>query len=116
VTRAARTVDGLLAQLPSDDPERGALEARASKYGRACGCSSGALFLLSSVLLVAAYFAAGGGVGMSSAAAALVFVVVATLVGKLAGLSLAALRLSLLGRSIGRRLRQQRRLERVHVH
>ena len=115
--RTARTIDGLIAQLPPDDPEKEAMQARAARYGRACGCSAGALFLVISALLVVVYFAAGGDFGVLSALAGIGFVVVATIAGKLLGLSLATLRLRLLGRSIDRRVRRlQGGLGHVHVH
>jgi hypothetical protein len=116
VQRTARTLDGLIARLPADDPEKDALQARAAKYGRACGCSAGAAFLVASVLLSAAYFAAGGELGVRSGFACVVLVFVATLAGKLVGISLATLRLGLLRRSVDRRLRRQGRLGHVHVH
>jgi hypothetical protein len=117
VERTARTVDGLIARLPPDDPVTSALQARAARYGRACGCSTGALFLVVSALLVVAYFAAGGEPDVLTAVAGLGFVAVATIVGKLVGMSLATLRLRLLRRTIDRRLRRlQRGLGHVHVH
>jgi hypothetical protein len=115
--RAARTVDRLLAQLPSDDPEKPSLQARAVEYGRDCGCSVGALFLTVAVLLAVLYVVAWGGLDLRTGLVAVAFVFVAASVGKLAGLLLAALRLRLLGRSIARRLdRQQARMGHVHVH
>lgn len=115
--RTARTVDGLLARLPSDDPERPALEARASGYARACGCSTGALFLVASTIVAAVYFAAGGELAFQTVLASIGFVVAASLLGKLVGLAAATLRLRLLGRSIDRRLRRQEGpLGHVHVH
>jgi hypothetical protein len=110
VTRAAQTVDRLLAELPPDDPERKALEARAVEYGRACGCSEGALFLAVAVVVTAVYVVVWGAVDLQTGIASLVFVFAAALVGKLAGLLLARLRLRLLGRSIARRLSH------VYVH
>jgi hypothetical protein len=117
VGQTATTVDGLIARLPPDDPEKGAFQARAARYGRACGCAVGAFFLAFSALLVVTYFAAGGEFGVLSGLAGLAFVVVATIVGKLVGMSLATLRLRLLRRSIDRRLsRLQGGLGHVHVH
>jgi VIT1/CCC1 family predicted Fe2+/Mn2+ transporter len=117
VERTARAVDGLIARLPPDDPEREALQAQAARYGRACGCSVGGLFLVASALLVVAYFAAVGELGVRSGLAGLAFVLVATIVGKLVGISLATLRLRLFRRSIDRKLRSlQGGLGHVHVH
>ena len=117
MTRAVRTVDRLLAQLPSDDPEKPSLQARAVEYGRECGCSLGALFLTAAVVLAALYVVAWGGLDLRTGLASVAFVFVAASVGKLAGVLLAALRLKLLGRSIARRLdRQRARIGHVHLH
>jgi hypothetical protein len=115
--RAARTVDRLLVQLPSDDPEKPSLQARAVEYGRDCGCTLGALFMTVAVLLAALYVVVWGGLDLRTGLVSVAFVFVAASVGKLTGLLFAALRLRLLGRSIARRLdRQQARIGHVHVH
>lgn len=114
--RTTRTVDALLARLPSDDPEKPALQARASGYSRACGCSTGALFLVASTILAAVYFAAGGELAVRTVLAGIGFVLAASLLGKIVGLATATLRLRLLGRSIDRRLRHEGPLGHVHVH
>jgi hypothetical protein len=112
----ARTVDGLIARLPPDDPDKEVLQARAARYGRACGCSAGAFFLTAATLLVAAYFAFAGDLGVLSALAGLGVVVAATIVGKLVGMSLATLRMGMLRRSVDRRLRRHGGPGHVHVH
>jgi hypothetical protein len=115
--RAVRRVDRLLAQLPSDDPEKPSLEARAVEYARDCGCTLGALFLTAAMLLAVLYLLVWGGLDVRTGSASIAFVLVAASVGKLAGLLLAALRLRLLGRSIARRLdREQAGMSDVHVH
>ncbi len=117
VKRAVRTVDRLLAQLPTDDPEKSSLQARAVEYGRDCGCSLGGLFLTAAVVIAALYVVAWGGLDLRTGLAGVAFVFVAASVGKLAGLLLAAVRLRLLGRSIERRLdRHHARIGHVHLH
>jgi hypothetical protein len=117
MTRAARTVDRLLVQLASDDPEKPSLQARAVEYGRDCGCTLGALFLTAAVPLAALYVVAWAGLNLRTGLASVAFVFVAASVGKLTGLLLATLRLRLLGRSIARRLdRQRARIGHVHLH
>jgi hypothetical protein len=113
--RQTSAVDGLLAQLPADDPGRADLQRRARAYSQACGCPAGGLFLVAAILLVSTYFATTGAVGVGTVAASVFFVIVATAVGKSVGLLVAGLRLAMLRRSLSRKL-QQRSLGHVVVH
>jgi hypothetical protein len=115
VSRTAH-VDALLAHLPADDPDRAALQARATTYSRDCGCTIGAAFLAGSLPLAFAYFTLTGGLSIRRGIAGLLFVLIASLSGKAAGLVLASLKLALLRRSILRKIRAQEYLKHVHVH
>ena len=99
-------MDALLAAWPPDDPERAALQARARKYGRECGCALGGAFATAALVGAAVYLAAGH-LGVATAAASVLLVFVAAGSGKLLGLLLASLRLVLLRRSLVRRLARQ---------
>jgi hypothetical protein len=114
--RRTALVDGLLARLPADDPDRAALQARTAAYGQECGCTMGAMFLAGSFPLALAYFVLTGGLSVGRSIAGILFLLVAALSGKAVGLALAKLRLALLCQSILRKLRAQERLEHVHLH
>jgi hypothetical protein len=115
VSRTAH-VDELLARLPADDPDRAALQARATTYSQDCGCTMGVAFLAGSLLLALAYFTSTGDFNARRAIAGLLFVLGAALSGKAAGLVLASLKLALLRRSLLRKIRAQEYLKHVHVH
>ena len=111
-----RAVDALLVRLPPDDPDRVALQARASAYATECGCAMGGAFMAGATVLAVLYFSLAGELGVSSGAIAVAVVLVATLAGKGAGVALASLRLLLLRRSLSRKLRSERSSAYVHVH
>jgi hypothetical protein len=111
-----RAVDALLARLPADDPERATLQARAAAYSSDCGCAMGAAFMAGASLVALLYFVFAHGLGFWPGLAGLAFVLVATMVGKLAGLLVASLKLAFLRRSLSRRLRSERCSAYVHVH
>jgi hypothetical protein len=88
-------------------PELQNLLERASRFRSECGCSSGAVFMLISLGMVFAYVAVKPEAGLLDRAVqvllGLVTVLVASIVGKTAGIGIARFRLALLTRHIATR-------------
>jgi VIT1/CCC1 family predicted Fe2+/Mn2+ transporter len=116
MTHASHLVDVLLAQMPADHPERPALQARAIEYSQDCGCSMGGYFLAGAAAFAIIYFAIFGGFSFRTAVASAVLVLLAAVAGKLTGLLIARLRLTLLRRSIARRIQHHKESDHVNVH
>jgi hypothetical protein len=75
----------------------------------------GAAFLTAALLLTLVYFATIGNVGVQSGIAGVAFVLLASVLGKAAGLLLASVRLALLRWSLARRL-ERTGPGHVHMH
>lgn len=113
--RAAEAVDALLAQVPADDPERPALQARAGKYSRECGCALAGAFLAAALLLALIHFATGGHLGLRTGVEGALFVLGAAALGKAVGLLQAQLKLAWLRRLLSRKL-ERTGVSHVYVH
>jgi hypothetical protein len=107
-TRIAIAVEGLLAEMAAGDPERAALEVRASRYAGECGCKLGSIFLAVSLIAVPVFVGVRGDVGAGTVVVGVLAVFASSLLGKVAGLLLARARLALLHVSLVRKLGQAR--------
>jgi hypothetical protein len=116
VAGTRHAIDGLIAQLPPDDPERARVEAHAAKLGRACGCGLSATALTVALFSAAAYVAVRGGLTFRTIGLSLVFVLAAAVLGKATGLLVASLRLELLRWSLERTGQARKGMGHVDVH
>ncbi len=114
-SRTVLLVDALLVRLPTDEHERCALAARARAHARDCGCATGGAFLGVALVLTVLYLAATADMRVRTLVASAAFVLLATLLGKVAGLLLAWLKLAALQRSLSRRVGGSGS-KNVHVH
>jgi len=119
VTRGFRNgrsaaIDVLVVQLELESAERRELQTRVGRLSRECGCAFGGVALAAALVGTVVYVGVSGDRGPRTLALGAGSVVAAALVGKVAGLALASLRLELLRRRLARRLRRHER-ERRHV-
>lgn len=76
----------------------------------------GGYFLAGAAAFAIIYFAIFGGFSFRTAVASAVLVLLAAVAGKLTGLLIARLRLTLLRRSIARRIQHHKESDHVNVH
>jgi VIT1/CCC1 family predicted Fe2+/Mn2+ transporter len=99
---AARRADDLARLVPDADPGKATTRAEISRLGHACGCATGAAFLIGATVLVAAYAALSGERGARFVLLGVLFVLTASMVGKLTGVLVAVARLAAIRRRLSR--------------
>lgn len=105
----------LAAQLPESDPRIGESRSRIASLANECGCTMGGTFFAAAVAVSVTYFLIAGAPDLGSGLLAIGFVFVASVVGKLVGLSVARIRLLWLRRVLTARLASVE-VSRVHLH
>jgi len=103
----------IAAQLPESDPRIVEIRSRMASLANECGCTMGGTFFAAAVALAVTYFLIAGRPDLGSGLLAIGFVFVASVVGKLVGLSVARIRLLWLRRVLTARLAS---VEVSHVH
>lgn len=111
----ASRVDALTTRLPDSDPRKAELRSRIATLSNECGCQMGGVFLVAASVVAVAYLVTRSR-SLTTVVLALGFVLLLSGVGKLAGLTLAWLRLLLIGRTVERRLAMQSQVRHVDLH
>src|SRR5205823_12877452 len=106
---------GLAPQQTESDARIGEIRSRIARLATECGCNMGGIFFAVAVPLVVTYFLIAGGLSLGSGLLAIGFIFVASVVGKLIGLSLARIRMLLLRRILAVRVAAME-VSRVHLH
>ena len=91
--KAARQSDALASQLPDTDPDKASIRARIARLGHECGCAAGGTFLVAATLLFVVYAALLGELDVRLVVLGAAFIFVSTMLGKLAGILTAVVRL-----------------------
>jgi hypothetical protein len=104
LTRIARSADRLAVRLPDTDLDKATWRARVARLGGECGCAAGGASLVGAVVVAVVHALRAGDPGFALLVASVAFVFAASLVGKLAGVTVAAIRLLKLRRRIASRL------------
>lgn len=104
IARVARRADVLAARLPDTVPDKAETRARIARLASECGCSSGGAFLVAALVVASAYGSTVGEPGVRLVLLSVGFVLVSALVGKLAGVTVAVVRLTAIRRTLSARL------------
>lgn len=115
MARTSAAIGELATQLGLDPSERAEVHARMDRYNRDCGCALGGVFTVAALLTVVVYIAVTAAFAIGVIGAGIAFVFASSLLGKVLGLAVAAVRLGLLRRSLSRRARL-RGESHVYVH
>ena len=102
--KAARQSDALASQLPDTDPDKASIRARIARLGHECGCAAGGTFLVAATLLFVVYAALLGELDVRLVVLGAAFIFVSTMLGKLAGILTAVVRLAVLRRQLAHRV------------
>jgi hypothetical protein len=111
----ARHADALAARLPDTDPLKPELRSAIAAFASECGCTMGGAFFAGGTVIALAYFVVTGMPSIGSALIAIGLVFVASGIGKIAGLTIARIRLLRLARTVVARL-SSGEVACVHVH
>ena len=101
---AARRADALASQLPDTDPDKASVRARIARLGSECGCAAGGAFLIAASLLVVLYAVLFDRLSVRTVVLGAGFVFVSSVLGKLAGILTAVVRLAVLRRRVADRV------------
>ena len=104
-------IEEFISSFPDDREEMLSYINRAKKYSSECGCSLGAKFLMVSTAIFIVYFFLSNDFAMANLPEEIflgtLFIFTSTIVGKLAGIGIARIRLALLYKHLtAKRLRQ----------
>jgi hypothetical protein len=94
------TIDELIARMPSGSSEINNIRRRVIAFRNDCGCSMSGAFLIACALSELVYFPLHGVHHVRSILIGIALIIVSALVGKLLGIGVARLRLSLLHRHV----------------
>jgi hypothetical protein len=106
-------VDALLRRLPDGDSYKASAQKRAAGFDHECGCAMGGIFLIAAAVLAAGYLLLNQHVTIGTLPAAAGFVFASAIAGKLIGLLVARIRISLLHREVSVRVAK---VEAGHVY
>ena len=104
IARAARGADRLAARLPDTAPDKAAIRAKIARLAGECGCAMGGVFLIAASVIAATYSVAVSEPSIRLLLLSAPFVFVGALLGKLTGVMLAVVRLTVLRRRLAARL------------
>lgn len=108
-------IEGILASFPDEPPDAVSVRARVQRYVNECGCSTGGIFLVLAAVAVLIALIVTDSWRLPVLLGSMLTIVTASIVGKMTGIAIAALRLHRLRRRLCRRVLALGGTD-VHVH